>query len=227
MIRTAAVLAALMIAAAVVGVTGRIEVKRPEQPSLMLDVAVPKTFGAWREIPQRAMVVNPQTQELLDKLYSQTLQRSYVNDQGYLIMLSMAYGDDQRGGLQAHRPEVCYPAQGFKLHETMARIIPTRFGEIAGRQLHTSMGPRSEPITYWFNMGNEPVTSTMQKRWVEFRLLLSGQVPDGVLLRVSSIDDDKARGWKMQEQFVAQLMDALSAENRVRLAGLRGATPPQ
>ena len=27
----------------------------------------------------------------------------------------MAYGDDQRGGLQAHRPEVCYPAQGFKV----------------------------------------------------------------------------------------------------------------
>lgn len=48
-------------------------------------------------------VVNPQTQELLDKLYSQILTRTYVNAKGYRIMLSLAYGSDQRGALQAHK----------------------------------------------------------------------------------------------------------------------------
>ena len=42
----------------------------------------------------------------------------------------MAYGDDQRGGLQAHRPEVCYPAQGFKLGKvedgTLANVFRHR-----------------------------------------------------------------------------------------------------
>jgi len=51
----------------------------------------------------------------LDKLYSQILNRVYVNATGYRIMLLLAYGSDQHGSLQADKPEVCYPAQGFAL----------------------------------------------------------------------------------------------------------------
>ncbi len=54
---------------------------------------IPKQFGDWREEPQRIVqVINPQSQELLDKLYSETLTRTYVNAGGYRIMLSLAYG---------------------------------------------------------------------------------------------------------------------------------------
>ena len=114
---TALVLAALMCGAAVAGIAGRPSAKAADRGNaIMLETAVPRAFGEWTELPdQKAQVVNPQTKELLDKLYSQILTRTYVNKDGYRIMLSMAYGDDQRGGLQAHRPEVCYPAQGFKL----------------------------------------------------------------------------------------------------------------
>ena len=60
-----------------------------------LDHIVPKRFGDWREEPLRLMqVVNPQTQELLDKLYSEILTRVYVNSSGYRIMLSLAYGSE-------------------------------------------------------------------------------------------------------------------------------------
>ncbi|MEO7368289.1 MAG: exosortase C-terminal domain/associated protein EpsI, partial [Gemmatimonadaceae bacterium] len=84
-----------------------------EEPPISLEQMIPKEFGDWREEPQRyQQVVNPQTQELLDKLYSQILSRTYVNSAGYRIMLSLAYGTNQRGSLQAHKPEVCYPAQG-------------------------------------------------------------------------------------------------------------------
>jgi EpsI family protein len=220
MLRISIVLTVLMVAAAILGVAARIEVKRPPVPAIDLAQAVPTTFGNWREVPQRAAVVNPQTQQILDKLYSQTLSRTYVNSAGQAVMLSLAYGDDQRGGLQAHRPEVCYPAQGFKLHEAVDRMVPTRHGEIPARRLVTSMGSRNEPITYWFNMGDRTVKNAVQKRWVEFRLLLTGQVPDGVLFRVSSIDGDNARAFAVHEQFVTDLMDAVAAPNRMRLAGL-------
>jgi len=71
----------------------------------------PITPNDWREDPQRIVqVVDPQTRELLDKLYSETLSRTYVNANGYRIMLSLAYGSDQRDSLQVHKPEVCYPA---------------------------------------------------------------------------------------------------------------------
>jgi EpsI family protein len=57
------------------------------------------------------------TQKLRDELYSQFLNRVYVNATGYRIMLLLAYGSDQHGSLQADKPEVCYPAQGFALQK--------------------------------------------------------------------------------------------------------------
>src|SRR5262245_7487446 len=105
-VRVSMILAGLMACAAVAGVAWRPSVKPSTAPKYVLEQHVPARFGAWQEVKQVTQLVNPQTQELLDKLYSQLLNRTYVNRDGYLIMLSLAYGDDQRGGLQAHMPEV-------------------------------------------------------------------------------------------------------------------------
>jgi EpsI family protein len=191
--------------------------------SFSLENAVPRTFGDWREVQQEtAQVVNPQTQQLLDKLYSQILTRTYVNSNGYRIMLSLAYGDDQRGGLAAHRPEVCYPAQGFALLGTSESQLDTPFGAIAARRLNTRLGQRNEPITYWFNVGDTTIRNKFEQRIVEIRLGLSGQIPDGLLFRVSSIDDLPQRGYDMQQAFVLDLLKNVGAKERTRLAGLKG-----
>ena len=182
---------------------------------------IPKQFGDWREQPQFfAQVINPQTQELLDKLYSQILARTYVNSGGYRIMLSLAYGSDQRGSLQAHKPEVCYPAQGFALQRNEAGILPTTFGDIPVRRLFTTMGPRQEPVTYWFTVGNTAVQGKTQKRLVDLRYGLTGRIPDGMLFRVSSIDPDQTRAYDMQSEFVKQLLQSVSPAERKRLSGL-------
>lgn len=189
--------------------------------ALSLEEMVPKSFADWTELPDRGVqVVNPQTQELLDKLYSQLLTRTYVNKQGYRIMLSMAYGDDQRGGLQAHRPEVCYPAQGFKLGTIEDGPLATAYGNIDVRRLSTSLGPRNEPVTYWLTVGDRIIKSAMEKRIEEIRLGLTGQIPDGLLFRVSSIDADTARGFAMQQKFTADMMSAVPTETRRQLSGL-------
>lgn len=191
----------------------------------MLDEIVPKRFGDWVEAPsQLVQVVNPQTQELLDKLYAQTLARTYLNSTGYRIMLSLAYGDDQRGGLKAHKPEVCYPAQGFALHGNEAADIATPFGKIPGRRLQTSMRQRREPVTYWFTQGDTAVRNRFEARLVEFKLGLTGRIPDGLLFRVSSIDDQPARAFHWHEAFVSDLLGAVSERDRGRLSGL--ATSP-
>src|SRR3954466_12539845 len=92
--RIAIVISVLMVMASVGAVVARPTVKAAdEEPPISLEQMIPKEFGDWREEPQRfAQVVNPQTQELLDKLYSQILSRVYVNKEGYRIMLSLAYG---------------------------------------------------------------------------------------------------------------------------------------
>jgi len=221
-VRISIVLASLMALASVGGMAARPTAKPPgSAPRYILEDTVPRQFGDWRALPDTGVqVVNPQTKELLDKLYSQVLSRTYVNAQGYRIMLSLAYGDEQRGDLQAHRPEVCYPAQGFKLHSNDPGELSTPFGAIAARRLSTSLGQRKEPVTYWFTMGDRAVKSKLEQRLVEIRLGLTGEVPDGLLFRVSSIDDSPQRAFQMQEAFVADLLKAVPARDRLRLSGL-------
>jgi EpsI family protein len=219
------VIGALMCGAAIAGVAGRPGATAAERgAAIKLESAVPHSFGEWTELPeQTTQVINPQTKELLDKIYSQILTRTYVNKDGYRIMLSMAYGDDQRGGLQAHRPEVCYPAQGFKLGTVKDGALATSFGNIEVRRLTTNLGARSEPVTYWLTVGDHVIRNRIEKRLVEMRLSLTGQIPDGLLFRISSIDADPARAFAMQDKFAADMMRAVPAETRRQLSGLAAA----
>ena len=215
-------LAALMCGAAVAGIAVRPSSKAAEKgKTISLEVMVPKSFADWTELPEQGVqVVNPQTKELLDKLYSQILTRSYVDKQGYRIMLSMAYGDDQRGGLQAHRPEVCYPAQGFKLGKVEDGQLATSYGNIDVRRLSTNFGARNEPVTYWLTVGDQVVQTGFDKRVAQIRLGLTGQIPDGLLFRISSIDDDASRAYAMQQKFVADMMASVPPAARKQLSGL-------
>ena len=220
--RVAFGIAALMCAASIGAVVARPGTKAADLgPAISLESMIPKQFGEWREEPLRIVqMVNPQTQELLDKLYSQTLARTYINPSGYRIMLSLAYGSDQRGALQAHKPEVCYPAQGFTLHRSEASQLATPFGEIPAQRLFTSLGARQEPVTYWFTVGDKAVQGKLQRRLAELSYGLTGRIPDGMLFRVSSIDPDQARANRMQDQFINQLLQAVSSAERKRLSGL-------
>ena len=211
-----------MLAAGGASIAARPSVKlADERPAISLENMVPRQFGEWRTAPLGyVQVVSPQTQELLDKLYSEILTRTYVNASGYRIMLSLAYGSDQRGSLQAHKPEVCYPAQGFVLVKNEAGTLATAFGEIPVRRLFTTQGARQEPLTYWFTVGDKAIQGKVQKRIVELSFGLTGRIPDGMLFRVSSIDPDQSRAYQLQEQFVNQLLLTVSPAGRKRLSGL-------
>jgi EpsI family protein len=218
----AVTLAALMCAASIGSIAARPSAKAADRGAVIsLETAVPKGFGDWAEAAdQGAQVVNPQTKKLLDKIYSQVLTRTYVNKEGYRIMLSMAYGDDQRGGLQAHRPEVCYPAQGFQVRNLVDGTLATPYGAIDVRRLDTSLKNRNEPVTYWLTVGDQIIRNKFDKRIAQIKLGLTGQIPDGLLFRISSIDNDSARAYALQQQFAAELMAAVPADTRRQLSGL-------
>jgi EpsI family protein len=198
--------------------TERVDNKKAA-PKIDLEALVPTQFGDWRELPGPATAVNPQTQALLDKLYSQILARTYVHKDGYAIMLSLSYGADQRGALEAHKPEVCYPAQGFTVDLIESVQLNTGDSSIPVKRLATHMDQRREPLMYWFTLGSHNVQSKFDKRMVELKMAITGQIPDGLLFRVSSIDADNQRAWKRQEEFVQSLVKALPAEARGRLIG--------
>lgn len=222
--RIAITIAALMFAASVGAMVAKPTTKlADERPPIALESMIPRQFGDWREAPLRyAQVVNPQAQELLDKIYTEVLSRTYVNAEGYHVMLSIAYGSDQRGALQAHKPEVCYPAQGFTIQKNEPGRLVTPQGDIPVRRLFGNLRAREEPITYWFTVGGQAVQGTTQKRLVDLRYGLTGRIPDGLLFRVSSIDGTPVRAYRLQDQFANQLLQAVSPEERQRLSGLGG-----
>lgn len=185
-----------------------------------LERVVPREFGLWHEMAAAVQVVNPQSKELIDKLYSQVLTRSYVNSSGQVVMLTIAYGNDQRGNLEVHKPEVCYPAQGFTVYQNVTGSLATSSGSISVRRLETSMGPRKEPVTYWSTLDGGVVESRIQKRLSELKSTLAGRVPDGLLVRVSSIDPDTAHAWQVHQAFVDALLQSLPDADRARMAGL-------
>jgi EpsI family protein len=191
-----------------------------ERPPIDLVAMVPSTFGDWHEeVNLAAQVVNPQQRDLLSKIYSQTLSRTYANTQGYRVMLSIAYGKNQSDALQLHKPEICYPAQGFILLTTQRGPIDLLGKPVFATKLATSLGMRYEPITYWTVVGDHVVTGGNDKKWTELRYALHNRIPDGMLVRVSSIDKDSANAYAVQNQFATAMVAAIAPDNRMRFAG--------
>jgi EpsI family protein len=189
-------------------------------PKVDLESMIPHEFSGWREEKQSSVqIIDPSTKEMLERTYSQTLTRTYVNGDGYRIMLSIAYGTDQTDAMQVHRPELCYPAQGFFLQNMVSDTLSVRDGRIPVTRLLTTMGARSEPVTYWITIGEHAISSGENKKLVEIGYALRGQIPDGMLIRVSSIDTQVENAYEIQNRFSAQMLEALAPEYRQRLTG--------
>lgn len=189
------------------------------QPNL--ETLIPDHFGGWARDPTRLVqIVDPTQQETLDRLYGQVLTRLYVDGRGTRIMLSIAYGADQRDDLAVHRPEVCYPAQGAQVLGTQDAVLDFPWGQIPARRLVTQFGPRHEPLTYWTMVGDRAVVSALHAKLEQMRYGLRGRIPDGLLVRVSSIDPDDQRAFADQARFLADLLAALPPADRQRLSGL-------
>jgi EpsI family protein len=186
-----------------------------------LEAAVPKQFGAWTLEPQRVQsIINPEQEALLKQLYSQILSRTYVHADGYRIMLSIAYGGDQREALHAHYPEACYPSQGFKIRREEVGELSMASGTIPVRRLDTRLGDRRpEPVTYWVMVGERAVLGGIRKKLVDLEYTMQGYVPDGMLFRVSSIDPMTDRAFARQGEFVEALLAATPPAQRHRLSG--------
>jgi EpsI family protein len=222
--RRAAWMAACMVGAAVLGqamVPTRHMADR--RGPFSLAAAVPDRFAGWTVDPRaRGIVANPQTQALLRRLYTETLERTYVRGPGERIVLSIAYGADQSDvSLQMHYPEVCYPAQGFQLRSQRADRLELPFGRLPVRRLETVFSTaRHEPVTYWTVIGDELTTSGLDKRLAEIRHGLQGEIVDGMLVRVSSIGSRTDEAYALQDQFIRDLLASLTPAVRRRLAAL-------
>jgi EpsI family protein len=186
-----------------------------------LETMVPKQIGDWKMDENVVQaVVNPQLQKVINNTYDQTLSRTYVDSKGQRIMLSLAYGGSYGKGMQTHRPEICYPAQGFNVDKApFPHTLHTPYGDIPTTKLVTSHGARVEPITYWAVVGDIPTEFGTHMRLAQLRYNITGVIPDGMLMRVSSIDQNEIGAFAIQEQFILDMLAALTEPHRLRVMG--------
>lgn len=182
---------------------------------------VPRAFGEWA-IDNSIVPIppSPDVQKVIDATYDETLALTYRNTNGDRIMLSMAYGRNQHKGMLTHRPEICYPAQGFKLQSNVSDANIALDGKsLPVKHLVAAMGARNEPITYWVVVGDQVTEFGYPHRWVTIKYGLKGEIPDGVLVRVSSIDSDNARAFQLQDSFIREFLSAVPESKRQRILG--------
>jgi EpsI family protein len=213
---------ATLIAAAVAGVALRpTKLLAEQRPRLDLETMIPPQFGGWRTIGDLVPVqASPEVLAKLDRIYSQVLSRTYADADNRRVMLSIAYGSDQRNDrMQAHRPEYCYAAQGFDVRPVRDEELETGAGGLVVRRLLAQRAARREPITYWITVGDRAARPGLERKLAQLRFGLTGTVPDGMLVRVSSLDPDTASGYALQDRFVRALLGSLAPEARTRMLG--------
>jgi EpsI family protein len=226
-------LASAVLGVAMAGTAALTAMATPKQKvaavheSFSLERMIPERFGNWR-VDNTIVPLTPDAtqKELIETLYDQTLARTYVNDAGQRVMLSIAYGGDQSKQLQLHLPEVCYVAQGFDMLDANKGELATHYGQVPIKRLVARQNARNEPITYWVTVGDKAVSPGLGQKYQRFVYGLTGKIPDGMLVRVSTIEADAGNAYKVQDRFVNQMLDALSPHDRTRLMGAAAAPAP-
>ena len=190
------------------------------QEQLNLETIIPKGFDGWKmDMSFAEPLVSPDVKGEINKIYNQTLSRTYINAQGERVMLVIAYGRDQSVDLQVHRPEVCYAASGFDISKLTKVFVDTTFGQIPVMRLVAKQGNRNEPITYWIKIGNSLTSGWFEEKWATFSYELTGQVPDGLLFRVSTISNDEQKSYRIQQTFLMDLLTSMRGGDRHWLVG--------
>ena len=190
------------------------------EPRINLERAIPAAFGDWRIDPDIVpLAPAPDVQANLDRIYNQVVSRTYVNGAGERMMLTVAHGGDQSDALKAHRQEACYAAQGFAIHGLAHDRLSVAGRDIPVTRMTAVRGERVEPVTYWFTMGDRVVLGRLERLRAQLTAGFAGHIPDGMLVRVSSISSQPAEAFAAQRDFAQALFAAMPARDAARFLG--------
>jgi EpsI family protein len=188
-----------------------------------LQSVVPKQFRDWTLDKVTAAFVRP-ANDLSQRMYQQLLERMYVDGSGRRVMLSMAYGRSQSDDLALHWPEVCYRYGGFTVYGKQHAQLPASQGAAPVTRLIAELPARPEPITYWAVLAGTRIGDSEEFRLRRLSHVVRREIPDGLLVRVSSIDPLADRAYALHAQFIEALLAALDPAARARIAGLPAGT---
>lgn len=215
----------LLIGVVMLAATGLAVAMKPSQKvadqgsQFSLETIIPQQFGNWKMEHTIANLVSPDVQAEIDKIYNQTLTRTYANGQGDEIMLSIAYGGDQSDSMAVHLPEGCYRGQGFDVKRSTPQVLKFGNAEVPVMRLIAEKGSRIEPITYWILVGESFAHNRTDRKLAQLRYTLTGKVPEGILVRISNINPKSEESFGLHQQFLQQMLSGMTPESRARLIG--------
>lgn len=184
-----------------------------------LEKIIPKQFGDWHVDDDGVRVILNQQQEyMINKIYRQSISRTYVNSDGKRVMLVIAYGENQSDNTQLHYPEVCYPAQGFQIKKRELSWVAVKGKNIPVTKLVAEQNGRIEPITYWATIGDKVVRPGWQTKVEQLNYGFKGEIPDGLLFRVSSIGDSSE--YSVHQEFINELITNIDSKDLPALIGI-------
>lgn len=222
------VLAALAIGASVVLARAMVPrtIMSEVDPVVSYAESVPESFGEWTINPAIRVVVPEEPDALANRVYSQMIGRGYVDRNGNMVMLLIAYGPRQSDRLQLHRPEVCYVAEGFSVASLRSATLSLMPGAAPFdiRRMTAQREGRVERITYWMRIGDDIVSDLLHWQAAKFGYGLRGIIPDGVLIRVSSISADEAAAHALHDRFLRDLFGAIAARDHRFYLGAKALT---
>lgn len=180
---------------------------------------VPRRIAAWHAAPPVGVVVTSEESVNTDG-YDQLLTRVYAAPGLPTIMLLIAYGSTQGGSLQLHRPETCYPGQGFRIGQAEETDFGFRTDRpVQARRFTAWRDARTERLVYWTRIADSFPRNTAQEYRAIFASVLRGVVPDGVLVRISTIGDDIPRSDQAITSFARAMVAAAIPAGRQVLLG--------
>ena len=185
-----------------------------------LDIVIPHRLGDWQFSSASGLVLPPRDQTEV-RTYDQVLTRVYAPDDGSLpVMLLIAYGGGQTGLFTVHRPEACYPAQGYRLSgRRLLPILSTASEKVVGTFWTAVSDVRIEQLLYWTRIGNVFPHSWAEEKLATASANLVRRVPDGALVRMSALTTDADEAVATLARFSAALIRNTQGRGRRILLG--------
>lgn len=216
----------ILLGGGLIAAAASAEVLRPRNRLVLLpdgrklEDVVPKAIGPWRPVESDAFVLPKTEGSLSDRLYNQTLSRFYEAPNQVPVMLVIAYGAVQNDLLQLHRPETCYAAVGFTIADSRpAQVSLTDSAKLPVRELTARSETRVEPILYWTRIGDDLPTTGREQRWVKLQQQMNGYLSDGILVRMSTVQEPSPETSAQLALFARTMIEAIKPKDRPAFIG--------
>ena len=155
------------------------------RPSVEHDAAVfdalPTELNGWRSVD---LAIDQAVSDMLAADHN--VQRAYLHPLGYQIFVYVGYYGTERGGTPEHTPDICYPAQGWQIVESMIQ----RAGGQGGfdlREFVVEQAGERRLVHYWYRTGSQSgLTSVVGLRLRHVVDRMTENRGDGALVRLST-----------------------------------------